>query len=421
MKRKILRTLLMLPLTFLGLTGCVNSENSAKFVSSNDKTVNLMENIQHSTVEFSRETNSTARENLTLFGLNLFQQSIDVENIMISPISIINALSMTSNGAVGETLTQMEKTLGGSNIELSAFLKEYNSQISSSSANTLNLANSIWFKDSERLEVNQNFLQTNKDFFDADIFKTQFDDESLIDINNWVSVNTAGMIDSIIDEVPKNAIMYLINAISFDAEWENIYRDVDIFEGDFFNLDGSVSQVEFMKSEEQRVIELKSAVGFIKPYKNNEFSFVGLIPNAGVSISQLADELVDLNMSEMITSAKNEPVDVILPKFNVEYSSQLSDILVYLGIEQAFDSSNADFSDLAIGDGNIFIGDVLHKTYINVDEKGTQAGAATAVEMLMRMSMGMPNREIRLNSPFIYMIVDNTRNFPIFLGNINYL
>lgn len=428
MKRKILSILLMLPLTFLGLVGCSgdivtsvsdDTSNTDVQLTSNKKTVDLMKGVVFSDTSTNKDFNVETQNGISDFSIQLLKNSLTDDNTMLSPISIINALAMTSNGAVGETLSQMESVFGASCVDVSSYLKNYNTSIVNAKNNKVNLANSIWFKDSQRLEVQQEFLQTNKDYFDADIYKSLFNDETLVDINSWVDENTDGMIDKILDEIPESAIMYLINAVSFDAEWDEIYKEVNVNEGEFFNGNGSISKVEFMTSEEQKVFELKTGVGFIKPYKNNEFSFVGILPNKDVSIDELVEEISVIGINDVINSAEINSTDVILPKFSMEYSTQMRDLLVNMGIEQAFDSNNADFSKLAMGDGNVYIGQVLHKTYINVDEKGTQAGASTAVEMMMKMSMPMPKNEIRFDSPFIYMIIDNDKNMPLFLGNLN--
>lgn len=420
----------MLPLTFFGLVGC--SKNSADTIVSSTKkentpqtlsqtkTVNLMENFVSSNTS-SEDLDLLAQQAISSFAIDMFKESIltnSSENIMLSPISVVNALAMTSNGAVGDTLNEMETLLGGNRQEIATYLKNYNSILRASN-NHINIANSIWFKDSVKLEVKDEFLQLNKDYFDADVYKSQFNDDTLTDINSWVSENTDGMIDSIIQEIPDNAIMYLINAVSFDAEWDEIYLETKVNEGEFFNADGTISKIEFMTSEESQVIVLEKGVGFIKPYKNDEYSFIGILPNDGVSIQELVEELTSKDLNSIVNGANFEDVDVVLPKFKVEYSTELSNLLANMGMVQAFESNNADFSDMATGDGNIYIGNVLHKTFINVDEKGTQAGAVTAVEMLMKMAMPMMKREIRLDSPFIYLIVDNRQNIPIFLGNIN--
>lgn len=426
MKRKILSILLMLPLTFFGLVGCSNAgevtssstgADSNPQLTSTSKTVNLMEGIVASNSSVSSELDIATQQAISSFAMELFTENLSAENSMVSPISIVNALAMTSNGAVGETLTQIEDMFGVNREEITTFLKNYNSLLEGTKSNHVGLANSIWFKNSNRLEVKDEFLQVNKDYFDADVYSSQFDEETLKDINTWVSENTDGMIDTIIDEIPSSAIMYLINAVVFDAEWEEIYSETKVNEGEFYNADGSVSKVDFMTSTEQRVIELENGVGFIKPYKDNEFSFIGILPNG--SVDDLANELSTIDVNSMVATANFEEVDVILPKFSMEYSTEMSDLLTSMGMELAFDSNNADFSDMAVGDGKTYIGKVLHKTFINVDEKGTQAGATTAVEMMMKMAMPMHKREIRLDSSFIYMIIDNNKNIPLFIGKIS--
>lgn len=423
MRRKIISILLTFPLTFFGLVGCSGSSESLNNTNLNvtAQTVDLMQNIVADQT-LNIEINNNTQKAINNFSINMFNQSLkssENQNIMISPISIINALAMTSNGANGETLSQMENVFGASNIDVSSYLKYYNDLISKNTVNSVNLANSIWFKDSQRFETNQEFLQTNKNYFDADIYKSTFNSNTLNDINNWVKTKTDGMIESIIDDISENAIMYLINAISFEAEWEEIYKETNINEGDFNNLNNTTTKVEFMTSEEQKLIELDTATGFIKPYKNNEYSFIGLLPNNNLSLEEVSEELTNINLKDIFDNSKMEEIDVILPKINIDYSTDLSNLLVNMGMEDAFDSGNADFSNMATGDGNIYIGKVLHKTYINVDEKGTTAGAATAVEMLMKMSMPMPKQELRFDKPFIYIIIDNQTNLPLFIGNIN--
>ena len=210
-------------------------------------------------------------------------KSSEGENVLISPLSIQLALAMTANGAKGQTLAEMESLLGGDMDinELNAFLKSYTDSLHSGEKYKLNIANSIWFRDeADRLNVNQSFLQTNADFYGAQIYKADFNDAKTVDdINNWVKLQTDGMIEKIIDRISNATVMYLINALCFDAEWQKQYDLTDIYKGDFKNINSDYKRVDMMRSEENRYIETDNAKGFLKYYAGKKYAFVALLPN----------------------------------------------------------------------------------------------------------------------------------------------
>ncbi|MPM65819.1 hypothetical protein SDC9_112723 [bioreactor metagenome] len=267
------------------------------------------------------------------------------------------------------------------------------------------------------INVEKDFLQTNADYYGASAYKSPFNNQTVDDINAWVKRNTAEMIDSIIDSINADSVMYLINALAFEAEWDKVYTKEDISDGSFTAFDGTKRSVKMMYSEESKYIETSSATGFIKNYKDGKYSFVALLPNEGINISDYISSLSGTDFLSAVKNAKDENVLAHMPKFSFDYTVEMNEALKALGIKDAFDGGKADFSKLGSSQaGNIFIGNVLHKTFISVDELGTKAGAVTKVEMSVECApMG---HEISLDRSFVYAIVDNTTGLPLFIGAV---
>lgn len=343
------------------------------------------------------------------------------ENVLISPLSIQLALAMTANGAKGETREEMEALLGsGISLEdLNEYLYSYANSLPSTEDSKLHIANSIWFRDDEgRLTVEQDFLQTNANYYRAQVCKAPFDDRTLEDINIWVKENTEGMIDSIIDEISDDVIMYLINALAFDARWAAVYNKYDVSDGAFVTVTGQERNVEMLHSIEGKYLSCTDAIGFIKDYQGGHYSFAALLPNEDIAIGDYIESLTAEDLLESLRGVRSGLVSVAMPKFSYEYELGMNEVLSQLGMPTAFLGSAADFSAMAHSSrGNIFIGDVRHKTYISVDELGTKAGAVTKVEMTAE-SAPMIQWSVTLDRPFLYMIVDNTTNLPVFIGAV---
>ncbi len=353
------------------------------------------------------------------FAIRLFQKTRDdSKNSLISPLSVMLALSMTANGAKGETLTQTESLLGGDipMETLNEYLYSYIKALPSEKTAKLNIANSIWVRDNG-FTAEKAFLQKNADYFDAAVYKSAFDVKTLRYINNWVKKNTDGMIEKIIDDIDPDAVMYLINTVLFDAEWENIYKKDEVRDGTFTALDGTKRTASMMYSAEHLYLDDGKAIGFIKPYRNG-YSFVALLPNEDISLSDYAASMTGKSFADTIKNAEDVPVETIIPKFSYDYDIEMSGALKALGMPLPFDAEKADFSALgSSGNGNIFISRVLHKAYIAVDEKGTKAGAATAVE-IKETAVAVDIYSVTLDRPFIYAVTDNATGLPVFIGAV---
>ncbi len=381
----------------------------------------LMDEVEVSSVE-GKKVDEHFVNNPADFTIELFQKSIDSQvNSLVSPLSVMFALAMTANGADGNTLAQMEEVLGNdiSLEELNQYLYYYSNNLPNEEKSKFKIANSIWFRDDEnRLTVEKGFLQKNADYYDAAIYKAPFDDATLNDINAWVKTNTGDMIDKILEEIRDDAVMYLINAIVFDAEWKVIYNESNVYEDTFILGDGEKLTVDLMRSEESLYLDDGKATGFIKPYYDNKYSFVALLPNEGISLDSYIESLTGEALLNTIANAEPATVNASMPKFSYDFEIKLNEILEDLGMPIAFDPKVADFSEMGKSSrGNIFIGDVLHKTFISLDEKGTRAGAVTKVEMRDE-SAAADLKIIKLDRPFVYGIIDNSTNLPVFIGTL---
>ena len=412
MKQKIAVTLLSAALALsaaLPLSGCTTANAT-----------DLMSGITPTAVSLDPDLVKDSAA-VTDFAVKLFQNSLNEEgNTLISPLSVLSALAMTANGAKGETLSQMEDVLGLPREQLNAYLHTYMTQLPQGDKSSLNLANSIWFRDDEGLTVEQEFLQTNADFYGADLYKAPFNSATCKEINAWVKKNTDGLIDGILDQIPENAMLYLINALAFDAEWANIYTDGSVKTRTFTKENGRTQDVELMYAGEHLYLEDEHATGFIKYYDGYGYAFAALLPNEGISVADYVSTLTGEHLNLLLSNPVSVEVDTAIPKFETAYTVDMSAVLQDMGMTHAFDMFAADFSAMGSHpEGNLFINRVLHKAFITVDERGTKAGAVTTVEAAC--GAAMPEEEpkrVILDRPFVYLLIDCETNLPFFLGTV---
>lgn len=351
------------------------------------------------------------------FGLRMLQSSWEEDNnILISPLSILSALSMTANGADADTLRQMETVLGADVASLNGYLGGYPKLLN----DQIHMANALWIKDTPSLTVEESFLQANADCYGAGAFRAPFDNSTLRDINNWVEEHTDGQIPNMLDKIPEDAVIYLVNALAFEAEWEEIYESFQVRDARFTMENGEVRTVSMMYSTEHTYLETEKATGFLKYYDGHRYAFAALLPGDGISLEEMVRSLDAQTLHEALTKPQELTVHAAMPKFEAEYSNELSEVLIGMGMADAFDSVASDFSRMgSTNDGtNLCIGRVLHKTRITVAEEGTKAGAATVVEMLAEGAAEIQEeyRIVTLDRPFLYMIVDTELMQPIFMG-----
>jgi len=410
-RKRIIATLLCL--TFLGIIIVSLVRGSVKIQATD-----LMKGVSAKEVS-GKSSDDEFINSSANFAVELFKKTASKdENALISPISVMLALAMTANGADDQTKKEMETLLGGTIPldEFNNYLYTYVKNLPSSNKYKLKIANSIWFKDEESFTVDDNFLQKNADYYGAQIYKSKFDSQVVTDMNTWIKNKTDGMISDAIHRIDPDNVMFLINAIVFDSEWEKKYDSST--NGTFTAFDGTIRTVKMMSSNESKYIEDDKVTGFIKSYKDNKYSFVALLPNEGSSLNDYISTLTGESLLAVIKSAQDISIEAQLPKFNAKYSLEMKDALMALGMNAAFDENTANFSKMgkSLG-GNLYIDSVIHKTYIEVSEDGTKAGASTVIGMKSKGAVAV-GKFVILDRPFVYAIIDNSTNLPIFIGTV---
>lgn len=346
-------------------------------------------------------------------------KSRENENVFLSPLSLHIALALAANGAEGETKAQLEKLLGGgmSVQELNKYLYYYVKSLPAGDGYKTDIASSLWICDKKGLDVKADFLQNCCDYYSAQVFKAPFDSGTVNDMNAWVYDHTDSMIEKIVEKLDSETVLSIINAVVFNARWEEPYEPTDVTEDSFTDVNGYSRRVKMMCSDESVYLSDGTAVGFIKDYKDGKYAFAALLPEREVNIYDYAASLDGEKLFKILSnSEKTENLMVKIPKFSCEYSASFRDALSEMGIADAFDSEKADFTPMAeYSGGNICIGDVFHKAFISVDESGTKAGAATKVDM-DAASAPAEIKQVFLDRPFVFMIIDKSCNIPIFMG-----
>jgi len=415
-KIKNLPSILMIIFFFIlafGLVGCnINTEDYPKEIRASNLMHDFTARAVNTAVLDGQFRNAAAN-----FSLDLFRETISSsDNSLISPVSVLLALAMTANGADSNTLAQMEQVIGdGMPIsDLNVYLYTFLNNLTKQPKSFINISNSIWFREISFIP-NRDFLQTNADYFNADAFAAPFDNQTVEDINTWINNATDGLINKMLDSIPDEAVMYLINTILFDAEWAKIYNKNEIDNGIFTNHKNQQQLAEFMSSRENLLlIQGNNATGFIKPYYDEHYSFAAILPDEGINILDYIAELSGEDFLDLIGNAHIADLMPALPKFSYEFEVSMNDALKVMGMEDAFCEIEADLSLIGSAWGNLFISDVKHKATITVDERGTKAGAATVIEA------GVTSIPlfIKLDRPFVYAIIDNATSLPIFIGTL---
>lgn len=395
------------------------------FILSGQSCERVSDNTEPKTMDLSRKSLELI-ESDNNFGLEFFQKVFygdTSDNIMVSPLSVALALGMTYNGADGITREAMKETLGLGGLSDEEINESYKSIIDQlvklDPKVILNIANSIWYK--LNFPVENEFIELNSQYYYAEVNELDFTLPDAKDIiNGWVDEKTKGLIPEIIDYIPADAVMYLINAIYFKGVWKYEFDPEKTSERDFYPENGEAGIVDMMEMEEEILYtsnEIFDAVSL--PYGDGLFNMFIMLPSAQKTTADIAAELNNDNWDTWINSLQTEKVVVKLPKFKFGFFRLLNDDLTGMGMGNPFDPDNADFSRIN-PDGDLFISRVLHKTYIDVNEEGTEAAAVTAVEM-SETSAGPPVPVIRYfiaDHPFLFAIRENSSGTILFMGKV---
>lgn len=365
-------------------------------------------------------------ESVNDFAFDIFariSESQTDKNLFISPLSISTALSMTANGAVAETKDGIKQTIHLQDVsdeeiniayrDLAEFITKLDPKV------TTQLANSNWYK--QEYTIEPDFRNILLDYYEAEVLAADFTDPQTKDqINGWIEDKTNGKIKDMIDQIPSNVVMYLINAIYLKATWQYQFDKNQTEKRDFILTDGTTIQTDMMYSDGVKAnFYGDERLQFIElPYGNGQFVFTILLPYQSSELDQIIAELDMESFASYIESADTSTFKVFLPKFKIEYKTLLNEVLSAMGMELSF-SGGANFSDLFVEDLDLYISRVLHQSFLEVDEEGTEAAAATVVEIRETSAGPVAKPDIlRMDKPFAFFIREKHSNTILFSGKL---
>ena len=362
----------------------------------------------------------------TRFGFDLFNELRQTEpdkNIFISPLSVSIALAMTLNGASSETEQAMTNTLHLQRLDAESINAGYAGlrqalQVADPKV-ALTIANSLWAR--QGVPFKQDFLQRNTEYFSAEIATLDFmDPNTLTTINQWVNTNTNGKIPKILDEINADLVLFLINAIYFKGTWQTEFDPAHTRDSTFYLATGGEKQVPMMTRSAdypyyENYDEKFQAISL--PYGDGRMSMYVFLPYGESDLNAFLDGLNTENWEDWLSQFREREIFLSMPKFKLEYKKMLNSPLKSLGMEIAFAPDRADFSrmaDLEMLGKNLYIGEVLHKAVVEVNEEGSEAAAVTSIGI--RETSAPP--AFVADRPFFFAIRDNETKTVLFMGTV---
>ena len=415
---------LVIGFTLLALIGCSTVSQSS--VANNNQPANNNSMEDQNNKQSGAAVDARLVSANTTFGFKLFAEVARQDggkNIFISPASVGLALAMTYNGAVGETKQAMQRALeiqGMNHLELNSAYSQLKAALESADPKVqLSIANSLWAK--KGLTFNPDFIERNKQFYSADVSELDFGDPGApTTINSWVSDKTKGKIEKIIDRIDEQAILFLINAIYFKGAWTDEFDKAKTKDDQFTTLAGKQKRHPMMhRSGKYKYFESNGFQAISLPYGGRRVSMYIFLPAKTSSLTEFQKTLNAENWNSWMDEFAESSGEIALPRFKIEYEIGLNDALKALGMGIAFDPGRADFSGIIKNSERVFISRVKHKTFAEVNEEGTEAAAATSVEM-STTSVMQPRKPFRMivDRPFFCAIRDNRTGSLLFMGSI---
>jgi len=414
MKKKAIALTVTIFLLILGSFLSQQHTNASPFLSAQNQT---------STTNSSNMNQQLITAN-TQFGFKLFQilwQQEEEENIFISPTSIAYALAMTYNGASGETQQEMTTALGWQNMSLTEINSAWQilgEQLSNIDPEIqLNIANSLWLR--EGFSFLPQFLENNQTFYNAKVETLDFTKPDAPNIiNGWVKENTGGKIEEIVDSLSPDDVLFLINAIYFKGTWTTEFDKKLTTEQPFYLSDNETKPVSMMSQEGNfNYLENEQFQAISLPYGNKSLSMYIFLPKENSNLATFYPELNAENWEKWMSEFRNKKGFIKLPSFKLEYDVELNSVLQKLGMEKMFEGGKADFSQMTTNP--VYINQVKHKTFVEVNEEGTEAAAVTSIGI--RATSALPTEEnftMIVDRPFFFAIRDNQTGTILFMGSI---
>ncbi|MBQ9157396.1 MAG: serpin family protein [Eubacterium sp.] len=348
---------------------------------------------------------------LTRQWLESFVKAKKGRNIVFSPLSILMLLGIAADAVRGEARDEITAIIGNSASydDLMGVLSFI--QKDSDKSGSLMSSNAVCIKENIQAAINADYAERLESVFDGQLFSSS---NLARDVNAWVEEKTRGMIRNAVDNSVDQMLACLMNAIAFEAEWKKQYQDDEILEGEFNNADGSVSLVQMLDSCEHAYIENERFTGFIKPYKDEKYAFMALLPKRKAA-SFMLSSLKQIDFTRLFREASHARVYVTMPEFKYDFGQDLTGSCRDLGIKTLF-TTKADFSPMSSQE--LQVESIFHKAHIEVDRKGTKAAAVT-MAITVGCALPMDYKSVYLDRPFVYAIMDTETGLPVFTGILN--
>ena len=351
------------------------------------------------------------------FGFDVYHSLYKEGQLLFSPLSASLALSMTAAGADGNTAKQMTKVLGFNDFttdNVNGYYQKMVATLLTVDPDTIfEIANSIWISD--RISVRKGFIDDARTYYSSEVFPADFASQATVDkVNKWCSDKTHGKINSILDKPDPRMVMALMNALYFKGSWTHSFQAVDV--GKFNSISGSAVKMDMMHlTDELYYAEYDGFSMAELPYGNGAFSMKVILPGVKEDFAKAVKRFSAKTLDKLNEKATKENVSVTMPKFTFEDNSDLNDVLIALGMEDAFDENKADFSKMS---DDLYIGFVKQKTFIDVNESGTEAAAVTIVGMEKNSIGGGTPKVINFiaDRPFLFIIQENSTGAVLFIG-----
>jgi serpin B len=357
------------------------------------------------------------------FSFDLLRQ-INVDqsgsNVFVSPLSASMALGMTLNGAVGATADEMRRTLGFGEASQQSVNEGYRGLIGLlrglDRTTELRVANAIFYRNGYPFE--QAFLETGKTWFDAEIRGLDFAaPASVTTINDWVSRSTNAKIPAIIDDIGQDDVMFLINAVYFKGTWRSRFDPRATADASFNAIDGKTEPVKLMYQKSTlRYLETPDFQAVDLLYGNSAFTMTVILPVPGKDVNDLVSTISAASWTDWTGRFAEKEVELHLPKLKLEWERTMNDDLEALGIGLAFRPGMADFTGMSPRGRELVITEVLQKTFVDINEEGTEAAAATVVAVGPTSMPVIP--EMRVDRPFVFAIRERFSGTILFMGKI---
>jgi serine protease inhibitor len=403
-------TAIALALVFMTASGCSlkkSMEVKSKYTIQAKELTSSVDNI------------SSANNKVAFKFLSETLKANSKENIIISPLSLNTILALTQNGAAGNTKEQMLSALelqGSDDNTINESYRNIIAHFNSLKSIETKMGDSIWIR--KNAHVKKELIEIGKNYYEAEINEVDFTKKNTVDtVNKWVSDRTAGKINKMLDSFENDTYMALINTVYFKGKWSDPFTESSTSKQKFTSSDGSTKDVDMMRGT--------MGIDYIKnanfqavriPYEDNNFGMYVFLPNSDSNVDKLMKDMTLDNWNKWTGEFKKNQVQVSLPKFKIEFEQELNGMLKGFGMKDAF-GGNANFSNIT-DETDLYIDLVKQKSYIDVNEAGTEAASATAVVMRTVSAPLDSPLQFTADRPFLYAIADKKTGLILFMGKV---